>query len=143
MLAAVASDATMRLLTRITLWLAGLGFLGFGLAFLIAPLQTLAAAGIELRGALAATELRAFYGGLEVGLGLSLLAADLHPPWRRVGLLLCLACYGSIGVARGFGMLLAAVETPFLWAALVTELGLATAALVALLGGGGRAAETP
>ena len=54
---------------RITLWLGGVGYLAFGAAFLIDPLQTLAAAGIALSGDLAATELRAFYGGLEVALG--------------------------------------------------------------------------
>lgn len=114
----------MTTLARFTLWLGGLGFLGFGLAFLIAPLETLAAAGIVVTGDLAATELRAFYGGLEVALGALLIAADWTGS-RREGLILCLASYGGIGLARGLGMLLAASATPFLWFALVTELTLA------------------
>src|SRR5690606_27428670 len=110
------------------LWIAGLGFIGFGLAFMIAPLATLAAAGIELSGDLAATELRAFYGGLELGIGSLLVAAALKPHQQRNGLWLCLASYGGIGTARGIGMLLTGTATPFLWFALATELGLAAAA---------------
>jgi len=121
----------MHLLARLTLWLAGLGFIGFGLTFLIAPLETLALAGIEVQGDLAAVELRAFYGGLEIGLGLCLIGADLHGGLRRAGLLLCMATYGAIGLTRGFGMLLAGLATPFLWFALATELGLAALALLA------------
>lgn len=110
---------------RLLLWIAGLCFLGFGIAFLIAPLQTLGATGIELQGSLAATELRAFYGGLEVGLGLLLIAAARHPVQLRAGLWLCAASYGGIGSARLLGIALAGSGTPFLWFALATELGLA------------------
>ena len=119
-------------LARITLWLAGLSFLGFGLAFLIAPLQTLASTGIQLSGALAAAELRAFYGGLELGLGVLILAADLRPEARRYGLILTAAAFGSIGIARAVAMLIGGVATPFLWFALSTELLLAALALVSL-----------
>lgn len=115
-------------MARVLLWIAGLGFIGFGLAFMIAPLATLAAAGIELSGDLAATELRAFYGGLELGIGGLLIAAALQPSQQRNGLWLCLASYGGIGSARAIGMLLTATATPFLWFALATELGLAAAA---------------
>jgi hypothetical protein len=121
----------MSLLPRLTLWLGGLGFLGFGIAFLVAPLQTLAAAGIVLQGDLAATELRAFYGGLEVALGTLLIAADLRGA-RRHGLILCLASYGGIGLARALGMLIAGSATPFLWFALATEATLALLAAVSL-----------
>lgn len=119
---------------RATLWLGGLGFLGFGLAFLIAPLETFAAAGLPMKGALAATELRAFYGGLELALGALLIAADLNPGARRHGLILCLASFGGIGLARLLGIVLAGSATPFLWFALATELTLAMLAAVSLRG---------
>jgi hypothetical protein len=122
----------MLLLARITLWLGGLGFLAFGLAFLAAPLATMAAAGLPLQGDLAATELRAFYGGLELALGALLLAADLQPGARRHGLILSLACFGGIGSARLLGILLAGSATPFLWAALATELTLAALSALSL-----------
>lgn len=114
------------------LWVAGLGFLGFGLAFLLAPLETLAAAGIEVQGALAVVELRAFYGGLELGLGALLVAAALRPQYHRAGLWLCLTSYGGIGLTRAAGMLTASIASPFLWFALLVELALACAAAFAL-----------
>lgn len=121
----------MNLLTRVLLWLAGLCYLGFGIAFLVDPLGTLGATGIELQGALAATELRAFYGGLEVALGLLLVASARQPAWHGAGLWLNTASYGGIGLARLLGIVLAGGGTPFLWFALSTELGFA--ALGALL----------
>jgi len=123
----------MVLLSRITLWLGGLGFLGFGVACLLAPLQVLAAAGVTLSGAVAATEVRAFYGGLEIGLGLCLLLAALRSQHRQAGLFLCLAAYGGIGLVRAAGMAIDSVATPFLWFALATELTLAGLAACCLL----------
>ncbi len=125
----------MPLLSRITLWLGGLGFLGFGIACLVAPLEVLAAAGVTLSGPVAATEVRAFYGGLEIGLGLCLVLAALRSHYRRSGLLLCLAAYGGIALARAAGMAIDGVATPFLWFALLTELSLAALAGFALLRG--------
>lgn len=112
--------------------LAGLGFLGFGLAFLVSPLPTLAAAGLVLEGPVAATELRAFYGGLEVGLGVFLLACAARPAQRRTGLWLTLASNGGIGLARLLGLAVSGVFTPFFAVALVWELGFACLAAVCL-----------
>jgi len=125
----------MPLLSRITLWLGGLGFLGFGVACLVAPLEVLAAAGVTLSGPVAATEVRAFYGGLEIGLGLCLLLAAVRPHYQQHGLVLCVAAYAGIGLARATGMAIDGVATPFLWFALATELTLAGLAGFALLRG--------
>jgi hypothetical protein len=124
----------MQVFARVVLWISGLGMLGFGLAFLWAPLETMAAAGLRLDGALAATELRAFYGGLEVALGLLILACALRRDRVRDGLILALAIYAGIGLARLGGMLVSGADTPFLRFALATELGLALAATIALRG---------
>lgn len=110
---------------NIALWLGGLGFIGFGIAFLIAPLDTLALAGVEARGAGAAVELRAFYGGLELALGALLVTAALRPRHREAGLWLCLAAYAGLGLARAAGMLAEGFASPFHWVALGLELGLA------------------
>ena len=104
----------MRVLIPILLWLSGLSFLGFGVAFLIAPIATLALAGVATEGAIAATELRAFYGGIEVALGGLILASALQPARWRDGLWLTLACYGSIGVTRIFGMVIDGSDSFFL-----------------------------
>lgn len=124
----------MTLFARILLWLAGLGFIAFGIAFIVDPLGTLGATGIAISGDLAATELRAFYGGLELGLGGFLIATDLVAGMRRTGLLLCATSYGSIGLARLLGIALAGSATPFLWFALATELAFCVLGLVAYRG---------
>ncbi len=122
----------MRFLAPSVLWLGGLGFLGFGVAFLLAPLQTIAMAGLPLDGAVAATELMAFYGGLEIALGALLVACALKPSRRRDGLVLMLATYAGIGLARVVGMLTTGGDTPFLRVALALELGFALLAAIAL-----------
>jgi hypothetical protein len=114
----------MRIATLLLLWLAGLGFLGFGLAFLVDPRGTLALAGVATEGAIAATELRAFYGGAELALGALILACALRPARHRDGLWLTLVCYGAIGLTRAAGMLIDGSDSSFLRLALGTELGL-------------------
>jgi hypothetical protein len=107
-------------LARITLWLGGLALLGYGIAFLVAPVETLAKAGWAMTGPGAVAELRSFYGGLEVALGALLIAADLRGR-RREGLILCLASYGCIGAARALGIALDGAANDFLWIALGVE----------------------
>ncbi len=116
--------------------LAGLGFLGFGLWFLIDPIGPLAAIGITATGAPAATEFRAFYGGLEVGLAALLLAAAARPAWRQAGLWLVLATNGGIAVGRLIGVAVDGVWVPFFTYALVWEVGFAVLAALALRGAG-------
>ena len=65
--------------------LAGLGFLGFGVAITAAPAAVLGGVGIS-GSAAGLVELRAFYGGLELGLGAFLLVCAARPAWRETGL---------------------------------------------------------
>jgi Domain of unknown function (DUF4345) len=121
------------MLAMLSLWLGGLSLLAFGLAFVIDPLATMGMAGIQLDGPVAATELRAFYGGLEVALGALLIACALKHDWRRAGLLLSLVVFAGIGLGRALGLLIAHTPTAFLWTALGTELGLAALSAFALM----------
>ncbi|HWT16259.1 MAG TPA: DUF4345 family protein [Patescibacteria group bacterium] len=122
----------MRVLMPLLLSLSGLSFLGFGVAFLIAPRETLALAGVATEGAIAATELRAFYGGVEVALGaLILFCATRASRWRD-GLWLTLCCYGAIGVTRIAGMAIDGSDSFFLRFAAGTEIGFALAATLLL-----------
>jgi hypothetical protein len=123
-------ECAMRLV-RWTLWLGGLCFVGFGLASLIDPIGLLGSAGVVLSGDVAATEVRAFYGGLELGLGALLLAADLYGK-RREGLWLVLASYGGIALGRSIGLLIAGQGSSFLWFALATEWSLTGLAVLGL-----------
>lgn len=128
----------MRVFGGVVLWIAGLSLLGFGAAFVAAPLQTMALAGIVLEGPLAATELRAFYGGLELALGALVLACAVRPARLRDGLWLVFAVFAGIGLARLGGMLASGADTGFLRLALATELGLALLSGIALMRGAGR-----
>ena len=125
-------EVNMRVLIPILLWLSGLCFLGFGIAFLIAPVATLAAAGVMTEGAIAATELRAFYGGVEVALGLLIIACAVQPARWRDGLWLTLACYGAIGLTRLAGMAIDGSDSFFLRFAAATEVVFALASVYAL-----------
>jgi Domain of unknown function (DUF4345) len=121
------------MLAKVVLWLGGISLLGFGLAFLFDPLATMAMAGIALSGPIAATELRAFYGGLEVALGGLLIACALKPDWGRPGLLLSLVVFSGIGLGRALGLLIAQTPSAFFWTALGTELTLAALSTFALM----------
>lgn len=118
----------------IVLALAGLGFLGFGLWFLIDPITPLAMIGITVSGAPAATEFRAFYGGLEVGLAALLLFAAAKPEWRTAGLWLVIAANGGIAVGRLIGVAVDGVWVPFFTYALVWEVGFVVLAALGLRG---------
>lgn len=113
--------------------LAGLGFLGFGLAIAVAPAAVLGSVGISGTAA-GLVELRAFYGGLELGLGAFLLICAARPDWREAGLWSVALVNGGIGAARLAGIALSGEFTGFFAGALVWELGFTVAAILALRG---------
>lgn len=123
----------MRVIGTIATWLGGLGFLGFAIAFLVAPDATLASAGMAMTGPGASDELRAFYGGAELALGGLIVMWALQPGRRRDALLLTFVSYAAIGGCRALGMALAGTTTSFLTFALATELTLAVLSGLALL----------
>lgn len=109
----------------IVLVLAGLGFAGFGLWLVFDP-GGMARVDIVSSAPQGLVELRAFYGGCELGLGAFLLACAAKPEWREAGLWLVLLANGATGLARVLGIALAGwLFTPFLVGALVWEFGFA------------------
>ena len=114
------------------LFLGGLGFLGFGLWLVADPAGGLAGVDIGATAPAGLIELRAFYGGLELGLGLFLLACARKPEWQRPGLWLTALGNGGIGLTRIAGIAMSGVFTPFFAYALVWEIGFSLAALIAL-----------
>lgn len=121
----------MRWIEAVVLWVAGLGFVAFGAMFFVAPLETIAKAGIEVAGAgaVASAELRAFYGGLELALGGLIGALALRPARRRDALVLTAVCYLGIGLARLSGIVQYGADSGFLRLAVVTELALGVGAV--------------
>lgn len=110
---------------NLLLAIGGVGFLAFGAWMLVAPQSAMAMVGLAVPDGAATTEIRAFYGGLELGLGALLLAAVHKVQYQRAGLVLGCVSYGSIGAARMLGMLADRDPSTFLWVALAIELGLA------------------
>jgi len=90
---------------RIVLFLYGLMFLGFGVAFLLSPLKMAGATAIDLLSPAAVTEMRAFYGGLEIGLGAYLLVGMFQRKWASAALQALIAISGGIACGRLFGIL--------------------------------------
>lgn len=128
----------MRTFSVFVLVLAALGFLGFGLWLLVDPVGGLAGVGIAGTTAAGVVELRAFYGGLEVGFGLFLLICSARPDWRVPGLWLVLLVNLGIGLTRLYGIGDSGEFNNFFAAALAWEFGFSAMAAVALFGVRGR-----
>ena len=121
----------MKTLNSIVISIAGLGFVGFGIIFLCWPEVMLPGIGIVTPDLQSQIEIRAMYGGLELGLGILILSC-FAAERQRFGLQLSLASYGGLGLARAASMLVMGVASPFLWVALIWEGIIAALALLAL-----------
>ncbi len=85
---------------RLVLALAAVPFAGIGLAFLIRPVPMAEHIGIGVGSATADADLRAVYGGLQLGCAFVLAAAATREEWTRPGLVTLLALYGGLAAAR-------------------------------------------
>lgn len=122
----------MERFTTLVIALAGAGFLAFGLWLTLDTAAALAAVDIAAGSAAGLIELRAFYGGLELGLGALLLACAMRPDWRAPGLWAVLLCNAGIAGVRLAGIAASGVFTPFFGWALAWELGFSALAATAL-----------
>lgn len=118
---------------RWVLTVSGFAMLAFGVLLALDPTNWLARAGVTV-GADAVTriEIGAFYGGIEVGIGLLLILAAAQRAYLRAGLWLLLATHAGIGLTRVALMLASSTTTPFLLGAAAYELLFAALALTAL-----------
>lgn len=91
-------------LARFSLVLTALVFAGFGVVLLLDP-TTIASTGVVLSTPEAKTEIRAFYGGLELGLALFFALSAARPAWFQAGLAAQAASLGGAALARLFGMI--------------------------------------
>jgi peptidoglycan/LPS O-acetylase OafA/YrhL len=100
-------------LPRLSLRLAALAFAGFGVALLVRP-ALLGTLGIELGRPAAVTEIRAFYGGLELGLAVFFALASTRDEWLRPALFAQAASLGGIVLARLVGFAIDGSAEPLL-----------------------------
>jgi hypothetical protein len=115
-------------ITRFVLALCAAGFAVFGVWMLLFPVAGFAMLGVPVQSADFATEIRAFYGGLELALA-ALIARGL---WRVDRMLPALeiaaVAYGCVAASRALGLILDGSSATWHWIALGSEALLAAAA---------------
>jgi hypothetical protein len=117
---------------RIFLMVMGWMGLIFGAIYLFSPQSMTDPTGFPALGANALTDVRATYGGLQIGTGLFLLWAVRDESRVRTALVLQVLLIGAVALSRAFGIAVDGAPNAVLVGALVTELSLTLLALVAL-----------
>jgi len=108
-----------------------LRFAGFGVAFLVRP-SILERVDVKARSARATTELRAMYGGMELGLGAFFLVAALRPEWEQAALMAQVLGLGALAASRVGGIVRDRPRGALMKALAIAEGGTALLAGVAL-----------
>lgn len=93
-------------LVRLYLALNGLFLAGYGIYCLINPALLGELTGLVIATPAALTEIRAMYGGLELGLGAFFLLSAVLPETTRQGLFCMLLCFGGLALSRAAGLLM-------------------------------------
>lgn len=106
---------------RLILALSGLAFLGFGVAFLVSPVAMADLVGLPLTTPTATTEVRAMYGGLEIGLGVALLTLLGRRDHVATGLRVALCVFAGLAAGRLTGLLLDGLWQPIMWLLVAVE----------------------
>lgn len=122
------------MLGKVVLIASGLMYLAFGVAFLLAPAELGGWVHLGVDHPVARTELRAFYGGLEVGLAVFLLICARGQRWVAPGLLAAALACGCTAAARVVGMAVDRSTGTTVVAILIVEVVFAVAAVAALVG---------
>jgi hypothetical protein len=127
------------LVTRLFLGFSALVWLPYGLFCAVQPTYLAHAAGVIASSPTALTEIRAMYGGLEVGIGALCLCALLRRPLVRPALLmLCFVCAG-LGLTRLAGLVIDGSGSGYTFGALALEIP--SALLASVLAGRSHSAD--
>ncbi len=105
---------------RILIVLSALVFVFFG-GWLFAVPTALEAIGIQLTTPEAFIDIRATYGGLELGLAAFLLIAQGRTEWHHAAMFLSALCVGGFGMGRFLGILIEGQGTTLMWFFLALE----------------------
>ncbi|HLD64925.1 MAG TPA: DUF4345 family protein [Pseudomonas sp.] len=123
------------LFARILLALQALALVGLGLAYFIRPHEMSNLSGMLLMAPAAITDVRAYYGGLQIGLGVFLLLAMSRLELVRAALMLLVLVYAGLALGRLGGLWLdGGTQQTFNLYALLIELVSAGLAFGALRG---------
>jgi hypothetical protein len=118
---------------RIVLVVSALMYAGFGAAYLARPKAMAKLTHFELPSPTAVTEIRAFYGGIELGLAALLVVCAVRPAWAGAGLLALALLSGGAALARLIGFAVDGSATPFLWKVFAAEAFVAVLGVVGLV----------
>ncbi len=91
--------------SRALLLINSFGFMVFGFLFLYWPKEAAYWVGIHVDSSSGLGDIRATYGGLQIGLGLYLLFCSLFPPARLAGFLAATLAFGGLMIGRLAGIL--------------------------------------
>ncbi|MEM7611277.1 MAG: DUF4345 family protein [Pseudomonadota bacterium] len=119
-------------LAKVTLWLFGLITLAFGVWSLFAPESLAALIKWGIVAPASITEIRAFYGGVEIGLAAFWIAGALKPDLTRGALLSMLLVWGMVVISRGAGIILDDSYSSTMLGALIAEVAAAVMAFISL-----------
>ncbi len=122
--------ATTRL-PVLALGLGALGFIGFGLAFLLAP-GLLGLVELDASTPSARSDVRAVYGGIELGVGVFLAVCVRRPAWHRAGLTAQALTLGGAALGRVASLAADGLPRPLVLGLGALELLGAVLAVVAL-----------
>lgn len=117
---------------RIVLGAAALAFGGPGLGFLLAPERFTAAIDVALLSSTGASDVRAVFGGLEIGLALWLAAAALGAAPIAHALVVQCAVLGGMIVGRVTSLAVDGAPGPIAGGLFLVEIALFAASIVAL-----------
>lgn len=96
----------------ILLKIAGFGLLVYAVSFIYNPLLLADMIGFKHRSPNTLVEITAFYGGLELGLGIFFIWTSLKPERFYIGLMCFFFGFFSAGIFRLIGILLYGFEDP-------------------------------
>ena len=111
--------------SKAVLILGGLIYLGFGMLFFVNPYVVTQLDGIILPSAAAANSIRAFFGGMEIGLGLLLFYFAWNKERIIYGLIVFFMSIGVTSLIRLYGILFAGASDKTNWISFAFEFGFA------------------
>ncbi len=118
-------------LAKFSLLVSAIGFAGFGLALFIAP-NLMESAGLSIIDPAGRIEIRAFYGGIELGLAMFFLIA-WKKEWILPGLSVQIETNGFIVIARIISLFMENFQgNPTIYWSFAAELSLLTLGVVAV-----------
>ncbi|MEM9172555.1 MAG: DUF4345 domain-containing protein [Pseudomonadota bacterium] len=117
---------------KVVLWIVGLITLAFGAWTLALPFGIAGLVGYDLMTPGAITEIRAFYGGVELGLALFWISGAFKPSLLRPALVSMVMIWGAVAASRTLGIVLDGSLSQTMIVVLITEIASAVLALIAL-----------